>query len=270
MTIYQKCIGIINDTCLPEPSFLIENVFFGFISVVCGMGIASAFVSHLIKYTKDVENDDDSDENGDVESTDESMDPIDFADKFYEELNSLAPRDFSKEELDTLQFNIVDIDTPDGQVKMTYNNLTGSFWYYTNNKNILYKYLDAVARFFAIEYKCRQICVNYKEEIEKGIITANKKLVEEEKRREYLDNLMEKTEKTEKLSSVFAKLKNYKTGKNIKKTYYVLTGKSNIFKFAGSLEDYELSKNLKLNCIPMMDYSTFKKMLDDKNTITTM
>ena len=71
MTIYQKCIGIINDTCLPEPSFLIENVFFGFISVVCGMGIASAFVSHLIKYTKDVENDDDSDENGDVESTDE-------------------------------------------------------------------------------------------------------------------------------------------------------------------------------------------------------
>jgi hypothetical protein len=172
----------------------------------------------------------------------------------------------TKEELDALQFKFVDVETPDGLVKMTYNNSTGSFWYYSDNKNVHYKYLDAVARHFTIENNCRQICVNYKEEFKKGIVTAKDKMAEEEKRREDIKNLVDQP--TEK-KSVFAKFKNYKVEDNKQQKFFVLTDKANQFKFSGSMNDYLESRKEKIDCVHKMDYATFKKLLEINNLETS-
>ena len=231
-----------------HPSTNLTNLFSVLASVIGGFFLAATFVAQLIEYRKDINTDEDSLEDS---LEDEEND---LANNYYEELNALEEREMTKTELDALQFTFVDVETPDGLVKMTYNNSTESFWYYTNTKNVQYKYLDAVARLFTIEYKCRQICVNYKEEYEKGVITLKEKMTEQTKRTEMLEQLMEETKK-----SVFAKFKKYKQADDTKQKYYVLTDRANVFKYAGNLADYELSKKAKLIEIPKMDYATFKQ-----------
>jgi len=39
-----------------------------------------------------------------------------------------------------------------------------------------------------------------------------------------------------------------------------LVDKANIFKYAGTMEDYELSKRAKTDSVPKIDYATFKRM----------
>lgn len=237
-----------------------------FLSIFGGFFLSFAFVSYLIKYKKDGDYaDDDTDTDTD---TDTDMDTI-LEDMYYEELNALDVREMTKEELDALQKKMVEVDTPDGLVKMTYNHSTESFWYYTDNKSIHYKYLDAVARHFTIVNNCRKICVNYKEEYEKGISFIKEKLIAD---KEKLDQQMDQVEK----KSVFAKFKNYKVNDQTKQTKknYILTDKANQFRFAGSMIEYD--NELKINRqqenqssegIPTMDYATFKKLLMVNDTV---
>jgi hypothetical protein len=274
---------MIYTNCVPESPFVLYNFFNLFLSVFGGFFLAFAFTSHLIEYSKNTDTDD-----SDASSDDDSEDLLE--DKYYEELNALDMRVLTKEELDTLQSKVVEVETPDGLVKMTYNNSTESFWYYTNNKSVHYKYLDAVARHFTIENNCRQICVNYKEEYEKGVATIKEqeqqqqqqqkqeqenKKIEDEK---HISNNYDKIDNLNTKKSVFAKFKNYKVdvkndekkqskGKNV----YVLTDKANQFRFSGSLSDYD-EKIKKSTCqkdgdgeIPSMDYATFKKLCINNN-----
>lgn len=247
-TIFQQCVHI---SCLEQPSYLIDN-YFNIFAVFGGFFIAFSFVAHLINYTSGDDDDDSEDDDDDYL----------FEYKYYEELNALEVREMTKEELDSLQFKFVDVETPDGLVKMTYNNSTGSFWYYTDNKTLHYRYLDAVARYFTIENNCRQICVDYMEEIKKSVISIKDKMAKEDQRREDIKNLIETTEK----KSVFAKFKNYKTDDEKKQKFYVLTDKANQFKFAGSMNDYQILREEKLENVPKMDYATFKKLLNDKQS----
>jgi len=262
------CNDIHSDLCLLKPSYFVDNLFITFISLFGGFFISFAFVSHLLDYRKDPEEDNGKDFYADDEQDEDEEDDVDFADKYYEELNDLNIRDLTKEELSKLQFTYLDVETPDGLVKMNYNAMTESFWYYTDNKNIPYKYLDTVARFYAIVNNCRNICVNYKEELEKGVNSIKDQMDREAIRIKNLDNAIMETEK----KSVFAKFKNYKTkdAKNVQKKYYVLTDKANIFKFAGSMNDYEISRKEKTDCVPKIDYATFKKMLDEQKMCTEM
>jgi len=251
-----------------EPSYALDTLFSLFFSIFGGFFLACAFTAHLIEYSKDP----DTDMAGDTASEDEEETEV-LEDKYYEELNALDVRVLTKEELDELQSNVVEVETPDGLVKMTYNNASESFWYYTDNKNIHYKYLDAVARHFTIENKCRQICVNYKEEYEKAV-SIKDRLVEEEQRvaEDKINNLLYDGAgaggAASVKKSVFAKFKNYKatTGddKQQTKNVYVLTDKANKFRFAGSMEEYENEmKQLRQQAaeIPSMDYATFKRLV---------
>ena len=238
-------------------NYLVDDLFVIFLSVFGGFFLAFSFVAHLVKYAK---GESESESEGDLNDSDLDN-AIEY--KYYEELNALEVREMAKEELDALQFKFVDIETPDGLVKMTYNNSTGSFWYYTDNKNVHYKYLDAVARYFTIENNCRQICVNYKDEINKGIITVKEKMADEEKRREDIKNLI--NQPTTEKKSVFAKFKNYNLDDNKQQKLFVLTDKANQFKFAGSMNDYLESRKEKIDCVSKMDYATFKKLLENKN-----
>ena len=124
-------------------------------------------------------------------------------------------------------------NTPDGNVLMNYNYENESFFYYCDNKNISYKYLETVARKFIIQNKCFKIYIDMREELKKDIKTDEKKVND----------------------NVFAKLKNYKinkkrlvneTNKQNKKmrikeyaNKYTYKGKLNEFKFfENSHQDY--------------------------------
>ena len=41
---------------------------------------------------------------------------------------------------------------------MFYNSNTESFWYYSDNKNISNRTLDAMARNYSVTHNCKQVC----------------------------------------------------------------------------------------------------------------
>jgi len=249
------------------------NVFF---SVFGGFFLAFAFVSHLIEYRKeDLEEDTETETDTETDTEDD----ISLEDRYYEELNALVVRDMTKEELEALHTIFLDVDTPDGLVKMTYNSVTESFWYYADNKNIHYKYLDAVARLFTVENNCRQVCVNYKEEYENGIHLVKMKIAKEEEQKLLAENNVTEAATTATVKkSVFAKFKNYKVDNNSdtnsnrndkKQKYFVLVDKANQFRFAGSMNDYKNEaareeQKKATESIPYMDYATFKNLCMNK------
>jgi hypothetical protein len=111
----------------------------------------------------------DSDDSGD--SDDEDKEDED-EDKYYKELNQMSyiNKSLDATGVNNLRFKTVCEQSPDGgDVIMTYNSDTGTFWYYCDNKdNIKFNTLDAIARKFAIEHNCKCVCVNYKEELNKA------------------------------------------------------------------------------------------------------
>ena len=232
----------------PTPAYFIDSLFTIMTSVIGGFFIACTFVAHLIEYRKD-------DADDDEESDDDEENEPELENKYYDELDALEVMEMTAAEMNELKFKFVNVETPDGIVWMTYNNATESFWYYTN-KSVQYKYLDAVARFFTITYNCRHVCVNYKEEYEKGVTIVKDKMAEEDKRQEEIKNLIDQTEK----KSVFAKFKRYKQADDKKQKYYVLTDKANVFKYAGTIADYEVRGKASISVdIPKMDYAMFKR-----------
>ena len=91
----------------------------------------------------------------------ETEEPFPFEWRYLEELEALAPRELSDAELRQLYEKEVDVETPEGRVVMTYDVDTRTFVYYTVTKTVPFKYLDAIARQFAVENDAKQICVNY-------------------------------------------------------------------------------------------------------------
>ena len=67
-----------------------------------------------------------------------------YGQKWFDELDELEDRELTEEELDELKNKTISLDTPEGEVLMYYNNDTESFWYYSDNKNISNRTLDAV------------------------------------------------------------------------------------------------------------------------------
>lgn len=94
----------------------------------------------------------------DSETEDEHL-PFEWG--YLEELEALPERELSNEELVKLGDCELDVETPAGRVLMTYDEDAKSFAYYTDSKNVPFKYLDALAREFAVKHDAKQICVNY-------------------------------------------------------------------------------------------------------------
>ena len=73
------------------------------------------------------------------------------------------------------EFNFIEDMTPNGIVKMSFDINRNCFIYYTNNKDtISYKYLETVSRLFVINNDCKNIYINYEDELNK-IINNNEK-----------------------------------------------------------------------------------------------
>lgn len=89
------------------------------------------------------------------------IEPIPFEWRYLEELEEMTDRSISDEELAKLADYEVDEETPDGRVIMSYDHDAQAFAYYADEKQIQFKYLDALARQFTVKHDVKDICVNY-------------------------------------------------------------------------------------------------------------
>ena len=92
----------------------------------------------------------------------------DYERSYYNEFEALEEKDHGEDFLKELGNMWTIEDTPYGEIIMTYKADNEAFWYYSERRNVPYRILDAVARRFAIDNDCKSVCVNYKEEFEKG------------------------------------------------------------------------------------------------------
>jgi hypothetical protein len=207
---------------------MFTTFFTVFGALTSGIVLGFTVVSYMV-YDKDYKYEEDEDE-GEEE----------YCFKFFDELESLPERELEKEELEELRLNTIEEETPEGKVIMSYNSDTESFWYYANSTSIPYSSLDAVARLYAVTYNCKNICVNYKEEWERGKERANKEKESDLKRRE-------EEKDNPKPKSIFAKFKGYNKKQGAddeKKKYYIITEKANKFKYKGKISEFIKKENV--------------------------
>lgn len=207
---------------------MVTTFFTVFGALASGFVLGFTLVSYMV-YDKCEEEDDDDDDEKEEE----------YCFKFFDELENLPERELQKEELEELRLKTLEEETPEGKVIMSYNSDTESFWYYANSTSIPYSSLDAVARLYAVTYNCKSICINYKEEWERGKEKAMKEKELDLKRRE------EEQDKP-KPKSIFAKFKGYNKKQGAddeKKKYYIITEKANKFKYKGKTSEFIKNSN---------------------------
>ena len=196
----------------------------------------------------------------------EEEDYENYENKYYEDFRKLNNDELSIEDKCLLKNYILFENTPYGEVVMNYNHDTESFYYWCDNKNIKYMVLDSVVHKYALEYNCKSVCVDYKNEYDDGL-NILRNIEEELENSKSSKNNDQKTndEKTndEKEKSVFVKYKNYKNdlidGKS--KPKFLVTKNSNRFSYKGNIEEYYKSKNeiKKKEVKKNISYSDFKK-----------
>lgn len=130
--------------------------------------------------------------------------------------------------------------TPRGEILMYYDVKNKEFVYYSNNKNLPYRTLDAVARKYVCLHNVPSIYVDIREEVKKGFEKCKNKS-------KCVDSAT-----TTSSSSLYAVYKNYKSGtttttsaadsngvgQNSKKV--ILKDNVNKFIFKGRIDDYAL------------------------------
>jgi hypothetical protein len=134
--------------------------------------------------------------------------------------------------------------TPRGEILMYYDVNNKEFVYYSNNKNLPYRTLDAVARKYVCLHNVPSIYVDIREEVKKGFEKCKNKA-------KCVDSATS-TSSTSSSSSLYAVYKNYKSGataatsgadsngigKSSKKV--ILKDNVNKFIFKGRIDDYAL------------------------------
>ena len=133
--------------------------------------------------------------------------------------------------------------TPRGEILMYYHVNNKEFVYYSNNKNLPYRTLDAVARKYVCLYNVPSIYVDIREEVKKGFEKCKNKA-----------NCVETTTTPSPSSSLYAVYKNYKSGATATTTStaahtngigqsskkVILKDNVNKFIFKGRIDDYAL------------------------------
>jgi hypothetical protein len=146
-----------------------------------------------------------------------------------ENIKDEAKKYVIKERLDKMKNNFIIEKTPLGNIVMIYNNIRGTFDYYSDS-NIPYRFLETVGRKYVLTFNCRPIFIDMEEELklyelklkekeekEKEKENENEKEKEineneKENEKEINENENEKKKvktKEEKKKNVFAKFKSY-------------------------------------------------------------
>ena len=179
----------------------------------------------------------------------------------------------------------VEDETPFGSIIMTYNMEDETYWYYTDNKSIPYKTLDAVARQFAVKYSCKRICVNYRKEWKKAkeLAIAEQEAAEmaaadsaAKKENEMAEE--NKPSEERKPREIYAKFKKYNTPSSMvtasnktqespkkvrkdsikRRRYRISAERSNRFTHKGRITDYVDPTLPKSEPKPTVSFSEFK------------
>jgi len=239
----------------------VAYLFFGFFLLFNGTLLSTLIISYCSNVVSETTN-------YEVESSDKDECDDDDDNRFYEYkyidefenmINIIEDEDtnykaFSEADKLNLSNLVLMETTPNGNVVMSYEYdkdvpERSKFIYYTNDKSIPYKYLDAVARKYVYVYKCPEIYVYIKNELTKEL-----NRISEEKKQEETKQMEEK-----KKNSVFASFKNYKNP-TVKKQHILVT--KNKYKYLGTIEDYNkslLPKEERKEVKPI-SFSQFKQM----------
>ena len=147
-------------------------------------------------------------------------------------------------DVETHDKNVIEDNTPEGNVIMRYNKENEGFEYWCKNKNIKYDYLDTVARKYCLIYNC---C---------GLYQDRKKDIEQQKKdKEEKEEEVEEKEVEEKEESIFVKPKKIDTKKNdrsigevaLKSNKYIYKGKCGECGIFLKTRDDELERKTKKN-----------------------
>ena len=206
-------------------------------------------------------------EEGEAEDEGEGEDEeVKYEGQYFQQLEDLPENELSAEELAVISEHVLMEETPKGMVYMSYNAEMQTFDYYTDKfVDVTYEILDTVARLFAITFLCKQVCVNYREEVEKGEQNMLSE-IEFDKLKKELEERNRINATNNKERSVFATYKTYnkKNGNNVEKKYYIVTEKANRFKYKGKISDYEkLQQKAAAETNPKginISYSEFKRL----------
>jgi hypothetical protein len=160
------------------------------------------------------------------------------------------------EDFDILKDKIIKEKTPDGLVYLGYDFNKEAFFYYSDFKDIAYNYLEVCARKFVIEYDCKLLLLNTKEELIKVFKTFANNETED-----YTNSIFAKlkTEDVNKKESIDHKLR-------IKTKQLPVPEKCNRFVYKGKLynfnsdSDDNKKESTTSECIDI-DYKTFKNKM---------
>jgi hypothetical protein len=189
--------------------------------------------------------------------------------EFFEELNEKEHCALTFEDKINMKKNVITESTPNGNVVMSYyfnekEPELSAFQYYCNDRSIPYKYLDTVARKFAITYNCPELYLYLKTELMKGV---DKIKQDKEKEKASAEMIKKEDEEKEKVESVFATFKKYKQEEpktKKAKLRSLLVGK-NRYTRLGNVEDYE--KTLlpkKESDVKPISFAEYKKMMSSR------
>jgi len=168
-----------------------------------------------------------------------------YLDKANDKIKLLSSTNLSTEELINLKNNFIDEVTPLGLVKLSYDYNHDAFIYYSDEE-IPYKYLEVVSRLFVIEYNCKSLYIDYKEQLFKA-----------------RDLYFERKQQSQnnQINSVYAISKNKKLPEN--SNIYIVPEKSNKYIKKGKIKNLieknkikerEAAKNKKIKEINFKDF----------------
>jgi len=188
--------------------------------------------------------------------------------EYIEEYDLLEDTKLTDDFISNLKQYTITEETPKGTVLMFYNDETKSFWYYfdgvTGVSSCPYKYLETVARAYILKYDCKQLLINYHQELING-----KERLDRLKNMPILDDSAPQNPMGNK--SLYASFKSYnrglKTAKNTKK-YYLITEKANRYSYKGKINDYNLVKYLTVSH-KNIDFKAFKANMGSTDKIKT-
>lgn len=172
-----------------------------------------------------------------------------YEDRYIKEISKIEVKDLSEDKLVNLKKSIVLENTPMGNVVLFYDHEKEKFYYFSDRKDIPYKYLDTIARKYVKLFDCKIIYTLLSEELE-----SQKKKYEEIKE----ERKFQKVEKKDKKADVFATYKNYnmKTDKPLKDEDYLIKENINKFKWGGFLKDYSFVQTQKKD-VTQLTYDQF-------------
>ena len=224
---------------------------------------------HDLKLDEEDEEDEDEDEDEVEDEGEDEKSDVNYEYKysdFFEELNDKEHCSLTVEDKINMKKNVITESTPNGNVVMSYHfnekdPELSAFQYYCNDRSIPYKYLDTVARKFAITYNCPELYLYLKTELMKGV---DKIKQDEEKEKDAAEMIKKEDEEKEKAESVFATFKKYKQEEpktKKAKLRSLLVGK-NRYTRLGNVEDYEKTLLPKReNDVKPISFADYKKMM---------